>query len=89
MSCLSNGKHNLARVDISIEEGMTELSNFRCKGAIEIGNSGSLSPRIRQGENDSGEFLSPIENSLENLSLEIVLLARGRSSIDSRWKHFA
>ena len=89
MSCLSNGKHNLARVDISIEEGMTELSNFRCKGAIKIGNSGSLSPTIRQGENDSGEFLSPIENSLENLSLEIVLLARGRSSIGCRWKHFA
>ena len=54
MSFLSNGKHNFARVDISIEEGMTELSNFRRKGAIEIGNSGSLSPMIRQGENDSG-----------------------------------
>ncbi len=76
-------------MDISIEEGITELSNFRFNGAIEIGNSGSFSPRIRQGEYDSGEFLSPIENSLENLSLEIVLLARGRSSIGIRLKHFA
>ena len=48
---------------------------------MEIGNSGSFSPMIRHGEYDSGEFLSPIENSLENLSLEMVLLARGRSSI--------
>ena len=43
---------------------------------MEIGNSGSFSPMIRHGEYDSGEFLSPIENSLENLSLEIVLLAK-------------
>lgn len=76
-------------MDISIEEGITELSNLRLKGAMEIGNSGSFSPMIRHGEYDSGEFLSPIENSLENLSLEIVLLARGRSSIGFRWKHFA
>ena len=66
-----------------------DFSNFRFNGAMEIGNSGSFSPMIRHGEYDSGEFLSPIENSLENLSLEIVLLARGLSSIGYRWKHFA
>jgi hypothetical protein len=79
----------LERVVTSIEEGITELSNFRFNGAMEIGNSGSFSPMMRHGEYDSGEFLSPMENSLENLSLEIVLLARGRSSIGYRWKHFA
>jgi hypothetical protein len=79
----------LERVDTSIEEGILELSNFRFNGAMEIGNSGSFSLMMRHGEYDSGEFLSPMENSLENLSLEIVLLARGRSSIGYRWKHFA
>jgi len=79
----------LARVDTSKEEGITELSNFRFNGAMGIGKSGSFSLTMRHGEYDSGEFRSPIENSLENLSLEIVLLARGRSSIGCRLKHFA
>ena len=58
-------------------------------GAIETGKSGSSAPIINPGANEEGSFLSPRENSLENLSLEITLLPIGRSPIGCPWKHFA
>jgi hypothetical protein len=85
----SNGKQRLARVDIFIEEGIVELSREDENGAIETEKSGSLSLIISPGAKETGAFLSPRENSLENLSLEMTFLPIGRSPIDYPWKHFA
>jgi hypothetical protein len=85
----SNGKQRLARVDTFIDEGIVELSIEEENGAIETGKSGSSSPIINPGAKEEGSYLSPRENSLENLSLEITLLPIGRSPIGYRWKHFA
>jgi hypothetical protein len=71
----------LERVEIFNEEGILELSIEDENGAIETGNSGSFAPIIIPGAKEAGEFLSPSENSLENLSLEITFLPSGRSSI--------
>jgi hypothetical protein len=77
----SNGKQRLARVDICIVEGIVELSREDENGAIETGKSGSLSLIISPGAKEAGAFLSPREKSLENLSLEMMFLPIGRSSI--------
>ena len=79
----------MALVLTSIDEGMVELSIEEENGAIEMGKSGSSSPITNHGENDAGSFLSPRENSLENLSLDITSLPIGRSTIGCPWKHFA
>ena len=76
-------------MEIFIEEGIAELSMDDDNGAIETGNWGSLLPMIIPGVKEAGLFLSPRENSLENLSLEMTFLPIGRSSIGRPWKHFA
>ena len=50
----SKGKQRFDLVLIFVLDGIADVSDFETKGAIEIGNSGSSSPNIRQGDQDDG-----------------------------------
>ena len=85
----SKGKQRLPLVETLNSEGISSLDLLEERGAIDTGNSGSISERISPGAHEQGSLLSPSEKSLANRCLATTSRPIGRSVIVLRLKLFA